>query len=202
MIRTLIAESNALIRAGLSLFLDREPDIKVVAELDRPRDVIPAACAFEAAVAVLDSDMAVHDRFAAVRALRAAVPACGSLIVASASDKPSDLRAAFTACADGVVREDSEPDKITEAVRRIAAGGKAVDPDIAFSALNSADNPLTPREVDVLRLVAEGSPVREIAGELYLSAGTVNNYLSRAIGKTGARNRVDAIRIADQAGWI
>lgn len=202
MIRTLIAETNALVRAGLSSFLDREPDIKVVAELGRSQDLISAACALGAQVAVLDADMAAPDRFAAVRALRAAVPACGSLIMASASDKPYDLRAAFTACADGVVREDSDPDKITEAVRRIAAGGKAVDPDLAFSALNNADNPLTPREVDVLRLVAGGSPVREIAGELYLSAGTVNNYLSRAIGKTGARNRVDAIRIADQAGWL
>jgi two-component system, NarL family, response regulator DesR len=201
-IRTLIGESNALVRAGLSAFLEREPDIKVVAELDRSQEVIPAACAFGAEVAVLDAGMAARDRFAPVRALHAAVPGCGALIMASASDKPRELREALTACADGVVLRESDPGEITEAVRRVAAGGKAVDPDIAFSALNSADNPLTPREVDVLRLVAEGAPVREIAAELCLSAGTVNNYLSRVIGTTGARNRVDAIRIADQAGWI
>jgi two-component system response regulator DesR len=201
-IRTLIAESNALIRAGLSAFLDQEPDIKVVAELDRSHDVMTGVCAFGAQVAVLDADMAACDGFAAVRALRSAVPACGSLIMASATDKPRELREAFTACADGVVLKESDPGEITEAVRRVAAGGKAVHPDIAFSALSSADNPLTPREVDVLGLVAQGAPVKEIAADLCLSAGTVNNYLSRAIGKTGARNRVDAIRIADQAGWI
>lgn len=202
MICTLIAESNALIRAGLSSLLDRENDIKIVAELDRSEAIVPAAWAHRAEVAVVDAELVTHDAFAAVRALHSAVPGCGSLIMTSTSVNPCELREAFAACADGVVLKDSDPGKITEAIRRVAAGRKAVDPDLAFSALNSAASPLTPREVDVLRLVAQGSPAKEIAAKLYLSVGTVNNYLSRTIGKTGARNRIDAIRIADSAGWI
>jgi two-component system response regulator DesR len=200
-IRTLIAESVALVRVGLSSFLADEPGIKVVAELDRPGTVVPAACALEPDVAVVDGVMAGHDGYATVRALHAAVPACGTVIMAT-SRSTCELRAAIAACADGFVLKDSPPSKITEAIRRVAAGGKAIDPDLAFSALNSPANPLTPREVDVLRLAALGAPAPEIAGELCLSVGTVRNYLSRVIGKTGARNSVDAIRIAGGAGWL
>jgi two-component system response regulator DesR len=97
---------------------------------------------------------------------------------------------------------DVAPEFITEAVRRVARGKKVVDPDLAFAALNTARNPLTDRELDVLRLASEGSTTAEIAGHLCLSVGTVRNYLSRAITKTGGRNRVDAIRIAVGAGWF
>jgi two-component system response regulator DesR len=200
-IRTLIAESVALVRLGLVAVLAKEPDIKVVAELDRPEPVVPAACRLQPDVAVVDGYMAAYDGFATIRELHAAVPSCGSVIMASSSS-PCELREAVAACPDGLVVKDSAPDKITEAIRRVAAGKKALDPDLAFSALNSEASPLTPREVDVLRLAAQGAPAMEIAGELYLSVGTVRNYMSRVIGKTGARNRVDAIRIADRAGWL
>jgi two-component system response regulator DesR len=120
----------------------------------------------------------------------------------ASSHNPCRLREAVTANADGFVVEESAPEKIAEAIRRVAAGRKALDPDLAFSALNIMASPLTPRELDVLRLAAEGAPAMEIASELYLSVGTVRNYISRAIGKTGARTRVDAIRIAEGAGWL
>lgn len=201
MIRTLIAESAALMRAGLLVLLTRQPDIKVVAELDRPELFIPAARQLQPDVAVVDGVIAGHDGFAAIRQLHAAVPACASIIM-SASHSPCELREAVAARADGFVVKDSEPDKITEAIRRVAAGKKALDPDLAFSTLTSRASPLTPREVDVLRLAANGEPAVEIAGSLYLSVGTVHNYMSRVIGKTGARNRVDAIRIAQGAGWL
>ena len=201
MIRTLIAESVALVRMGLTASLADEPDIKVVAELDRPGTVVPAACALEPDVAVVDGVMVEHDGYATVRSLHAAVPACHSVIMA-ASRSACELRAAVAARADGFVLKDAAPNKVTEAIRRVAAGGKAIDPELAFSALNSPANPLTPREVDVLRLAALGAPSPEIARELCLSVGTVRNYLSRIIGKTGARNRVNAIRIADGAGWL
>jgi two-component system response regulator DesR len=200
-IRTLIAEDVALIRVGLTAFLAKEPDIKVVAELDRPETLIPTALASQPDVAVVDGSMTAHDGFATIRALHAAVPACGSIIMAS-SPNPCELRAAVAACAEGFLLKDSDPDKITEAIRRVAAGRKAIDPDLAFFALDSAASPLTPREADVLRLAAQGTPAMEIASELYLSVGTVRNHMSRVIGKTGARNSVDAIRIADHAGWL
>jgi two-component system, NarL family, response regulator DesR len=200
-IRTLIAESVALMRAGLLVFLASEPDIKVVAELDRPELVIPAACQMQPDVAVIDGAIAAQDGFAAIRELHKAAPACASIIM-SASYSPSELREAIAAHADGFVVKDSDPGKITDAIRRVAEGKKALDPEIAFSTLASQVSPLTPREVDVLRLAAQGEPAVEIAGRLFLSVGTVHNYMSKVIGKTGARNRVDAIRIAECAGWL
>jgi two-component system response regulator DesR len=201
MIRTIIVESAALIRTGLLVLLAEEPDIKVVAELDRPELVVPTARSSEPDVVLVDGDMAARDGFATIQALHAAVPAC-ALVVMSSSRSPCELRKAVAAHADGFVAKDSAPDKITEAIRRVAAGKKALDPDLAFSTLNSLASPLTAREEDVLRLVAQGEPAMEIADKLYLSVGTVRNYMSRVIGKTGARNRVDAIRIAEGAGWL
>jgi two-component system response regulator DesR len=200
-IRTLIAESGTLMRTGLLVLLAREPDIKVVAELDQPTLVIPAACQLRPDVAVIDGAMVAHDGFATIRELHAAVPGCASVIM-SASHSPCTLRDALAACADGFVAKDGDPDTITDAIRRVAAGNKALDPDLAFSTLTSRASPLTPREADVLRLAAQGEPAVGIAGRLYLSVGTVHNYMSRVIGKTGARNRVDAIRIAEDAGWL
>ncbi|HEX8007534.1 MAG TPA: response regulator transcription factor [Trebonia sp.] len=200
MIRTLVAGRVALIRAGLLALLARQPDMEVVAELDRAELVVPAAGTSQPDVAVIAEGVAGQG-FATIRALRAAVPSCGSVIVAS-GHSPGKLREAVAASADGFVLMESAPEKIAEAVRRVAAGGKALDPDLVFSALNTAASPLTAREMDVLRLAAQGAPATEIADELYLSVGTVRNYMSRVIGKTGARSRVDAIRIAEGAGWL
>lgn len=200
MIRTLIAESAVVMRTGLLAILSREPDIEVVAELDRPELVVPAASRLQPDVAVVDGAMAALDGFATIRQLHAAVPACGSVLMSSA-DNPLDLREAMAAPAAGLVEKDSDPDKFTDAVRRVAAGEKVLDPDLASNLAGPA-SPLTPREVDVLRLAARGEPAIEIAGTLYLSVSTVHNYMSRAIGKTGGRNRADAIRIAADAGWL
>jgi two-component system response regulator DesR len=200
-IRTLIAESVALVRAGLLALLVKEPDIKVVAEIDQRALVVPAVCRLQPDVAVVDGDIAAYDGFSTIRELRARVPACGSVIMSS-SRSPCGLRELIAACPDGLVVKDSDPDMITEAIRRVAAGKKALDPEPVFSTLNSAASPLTAREIDVLRLAAQGAPDTEIADELYLSVGTVRNYMSRVIGKVGARNRVDAIRIAGRAGWL
>jgi two-component system, NarL family, response regulator DesR len=199
-IRTLVAERVALIRVGLLVLLARQPDIQVVAELDRAELVVPAAATSRPGVAVIAESIAGQG-FATIRALREAVPACGSIIMAS-GHSPCKLREAVAASADGFVVMESAPEKITEAIRQVATGGKALDPDLAFSALNTETCPLTAREVDVLRLAAKGAPATEIADELYLSVGTVRNYISRVIGKTGARSRVDAIRIAEGEGWL
>jgi two-component system response regulator DesR len=196
----LIVEKVTLIRAGLLAVLAKHADIEVVAELDQPDFVIPTARAANPDVAVIDEDIAGPE-FATLRALRAAVPDC-ALIVLGRGHSPGKLREAIAASADGFVVAESAPDKITEAIRRVASGKKALDQDLAFSALNTVPSPLTAREIAVLRLAAEGAPAMEIADKLYLSVGTVRNYISRVIGKTGARGRVDAIRIAEDAGWL
>jgi two-component system response regulator DesR len=200
-IRTLIAEQTSLIRAGLVAFLSCSDDIEVVAELQRGDQVVPASRALLPDVAVLAAALPGADGFAAARALHAELPSCHSLIMGDQRD-PAGLRRAVAAHASGFVVRDAAPDFITEAVRRVATGRKVIDPDLAFAALNAAKNPLTSRELDALRLAAQGATTAEIARDLCLSVGTVRNYLSRAIAKTDARNRVDAIRIAVGAGWL
>jgi two-component system, NarL family, response regulator DesR len=200
-IRTLIAEQTSLIRAGLVAFLSCCDDIEVVAELQHGDQVVPASRALLPDVAVLAAALPGAGGFATARALHAELPSCHSLIMGDQRD-PAGLRRAVAAHASGFVARDAAPEFITEAVRRAARGRKVIDPDLAFAALNAAKNPLTTRELDALRLAAQGATTAEIAKDLCLSVGTVRNYLSRAIAKTDARNRVDAIRIAVGAGWL
>lgn len=201
MIRTVIAERIALIRAGLVACISHERDIEVVAELDRREPVVPTVSSLQPDVVVIDGDIACQDGFAVIQALHTATPSCHTLIMAT-RPYPRDLRKAVAAHATGFVLKDSSPEDISEAIRQVAKGMKAVDPDLAFATLDATANPMTPRECDVLRLAAEGASTAEIAGQLCLTAGTVRNHISSIITKVGARNRVDAIRIADQSGWL
>lgn len=200
MIRTLVAESSVLIRTGLITLLAGQPDIEVVAELEEAGLLVSAADASQPDVAIIAEEIA-GSGFAAIRALRETVPGCRAVVMVS-RHSPGRLREAVRAGADGFVERVPVPGTIIEAIRLIASGRKALDPDLAFSALNTEASPLTPREIDVLRLAAEGAPAMEIATALYLSVGTVRNYISRAVEKTGARTRMDAIRIAEGAGWL
>jgi two-component system, NarL family, response regulator DesR len=200
-ISTLIAERVALIRAGLVACISQECDIKVVAEVDRGEQVLPAASSLSPDVALIDDDIACCNGFAVIDALHTVTPSCRTLIMAT-KPRPCDLRKAISAHATGFVRKDSALEDISEAIRHVANGGRTLDPDLAFAALDTPVNPMTPRECDVLRLAAEGAPTAEIARLLCLTAGTVRNHISSIIAKIGARNRVDAIRIADYCGWL
>jgi two-component system response regulator DesR len=201
MIRTVIAERIALIRAGLMACIATERDIEVVAEVDRRESVVPTIASLRPDVAIIDGDIACPDRFAVIRALHTITPSCRTLIMAS-RPSPGDLRKAVAAHAAGFVRKDASPEIISAAIRQVAKGLKALDPDLAFATLDAPVNPMTLREGDVLRLAAGGASTGEIAGQLCLTAGTVRNHISSIITKFGARNRVDAIRIADRSGWL
>jgi two-component system, NarL family, response regulator DesR len=200
-IRTLIAERVALTRAGLVACLSREPDIEVAAELDRGEQLLPAATALRPDVALISDDIACGSGFAVIDDLHAAAPSCRTLIMA-AKPSPCDLRKAVAAHATGFVCKDSSLQEISDAIRQVASGRRALDPDLAYATLDTPANPMTPRERDVLRLAAEGAPTADIAGQLCLTNGTVRNYISSVIAKIGARNRVDAIRIAGHSGWL
>jgi two-component system response regulator DesR len=200
-IRTLIADRTALIRAGLVACLARERDIEVVAELDCRDRVLPAVFTLRPDVAVLDDALACPDGFAVVHALHTITPSCHTLIMAT-RPQPRDLRQAVAAHATGFVLKDASPQAIRQAICQVAKGMKVLDPDVAFATLDCPANPMTPRECDVLRLAAAGAPTAEIAGKLCLAAGTVRNHISNIIAKTGARNRIDAIRMADHCGWL
>lgn len=186
---------------GLAALLSAAGDIEVIAELERGDQVLSTAQVLLPDVAVLAAGLPGLDGFAAADALHLKLPSCHSLIIGEQRD-PSDLRRAVAAHATGFIVSDAPSEFIADAVRRAATGRKVVDPDLAFAALHAAPSPLTPREADALRLAGEGSTTLEIAAELCLSVGTVRNYLSRAVTKTGARNLVDAIRIAEGAGWF
>jgi two-component system, NarL family, response regulator DesR len=190
-----------LMRAGLVALLSRADDIEIVAEVARGDQVMRVAQELLPDVAVLGAVLPGSDGFAVAVTLHAVLPSCHSLIIVERRD-PSVVWQTVAAHATGFVAWEAEPEHITGAIRRAAKGRKVIDPDLAFAALDAAQNPLTSREIDALRLAAEGATTAEIAERLYLSVGTVRNYLSRSITKTGARNRVDAIRIASGSGWL
>jgi two-component system response regulator DesR len=188
-------------RAGVVSLLSRADDIEIVAEVAHGDEVVKVAQKLLPDVAVLGVALPGTDGFAVAVTLHEELPSCHSLIIGERRD-PSVLRRAVAAHATGFVVPEATLEHITEAIRRAAKGRKVIDPDLAFAAINAAQNPLTSRELDALRLAAEGDTTAEIAEQLCLSVGTVRNYLSRSITKTGARNRVDAIRIARGSGWL
>jgi two-component system response regulator DesR len=200
-IRLLIADDQALVRGALAALLDLEADLTVVAEVGRGDEVVAAAREHRPDVALLDVEMPGLDGIAAAAALRKAVPACKVLMVTTFG-RPGYLRRAMAAGASGFVVKDTPARQLADAVRRIAAGLRVVDPTLAAETLASGDSPLTPREADALRAAREGGTVADVAGHLGLSEGTVRNHLSAAIGKTGARTRAEAVRLADENGWL
>jgi two-component system response regulator DesR len=200
-IRILLADDQALVRGALAALLNLEPDLEVVAEVGRGDEVVTQARATRPDVALLDVEMPGLDGIAATAAVRAALPTCRVLVVTTFG-RPGYLRRAMAAGASGFVVKDTPARQLADAVRRVAAGLRVVDPTLAAETLASGDSPLTPREVDVLRSARTGGTVADIATALALSEGTVRNHLSSAIGKTGARTRAEAVRLAEENGWL
>ncbi|HET6213147.1 MAG TPA: response regulator transcription factor [Micromonosporaceae bacterium] len=201
MIRLLLADDQALVRGALAALLSLEPDLEVVAEVDRGDEVVAAARDSRPDVALLDVEMPGLDGIAATAALRAALPATRVLVVTTFG-RPGYLRRAMEAGASGFVVKDTPARQLADAVRRVASGLRVVDPTLAAETLAAGESPLTPRETGVLRAARDGGTVADIAGVLHLSEGTVRNHLSAAIGKTGARTRAEAVRLADEHGWL
>jgi two-component system response regulator DesR len=200
-IRLLLADDQELIRKALAALLDLEDDFSVVASVGRGDEVVAAAQRTGAEVALLDIEMPGIDGLAAAAVLSQQVPTCRSLILTTFG-RPGFLRRAMDAGANGFVVKDAPAEQLADAIRRVAAGERVVDPALAAETLAHGASPLSSRERDVLVASREGATVAEIAGRLYLSEGTVRNYLSAAIAKTGARNRSEASRIAEDKGWL
>ena len=201
MIRVLLADDQALVRGALAALLDLERDIEVVAEVGRGDEVVDAARSKEVEVCLLDIEMPGLDGIEVAAALRAELPECRSLIVTTFG-RPGYLRRALEAGASGFVVKDTPARELADAVRRVHAGLRVVDPSLATESLLGGPNPLTDREREVLNAALDGSPVATIAARLHLSAGTVRNYLSSAIGKTSTATRVEAARTAQDNGWL
>jgi two-component system response regulator DesR len=181
--------------------LDLEDDLTVVADVATGTDIVPAARLHTPDVAVLDIDLPGIDGLTAAAQLFAELPRCNVLIL-TAHARPANLRAALDAHVAGFLAKDTSARELVAAIRTVAAGGRVIDPDVAIAAISTRPSPLTPRETEVLRLHAQGADPRDIASTLFLSYGTVRNYLAAATDKLGARNRTDAVIIASQHGWL
>jgi two-component system response regulator DesR len=201
MVRLLLADDQELIRSALAALLALEADFEVVAAVGRGDEVVAAALAHQPDVALLDIDMPGIDGLAVAGLLAREVPQCRSLILTTFG-RPGYLRRALESGARGFVVKDAPPEQLADAIRRVVAGELVVDPVLAAETLASGASPLTARERDVLVAARPGATVAEIAGKLFLAEGTVRNYLSAAIAKAGARNRAEAVRTADERGWL
>ena len=201
MIRVLVAEDMRILRDMLVSTLNLEEDFKVVAEVADGTGVVPAALAERPDLAVLDIDMPGLDGLAAAAELHERLPACRAVIL-TVLGHPGQLRQALAAHVSGFLVKDAPSDQLIGVLRRVAAGERVVDPKLALATLEVAESPLSAREAEVPRRFAAGAEPAEIAVELFLFYGIVRNYLASAVTKLGGRNRMEAVRIATEAGWL
>ena len=205
-IGVLLAEDQAMVREALAALLGLEPDIEVAAQVGRGDEVLPTALALAAAgtpvdVALLDIEMPGIDGLAAAELLHRELPGI-RIVILTTFGRPGFLRRAMEVGVSAFMVKDAPAAELAAAIRRVLAGERVIDPNLAAAALADGVNPLTPRERAVLEASADGSVNPEIAAKLFLSEGTVRNYLSACIQKTGARNRAEAVRIAHEKGWL
>jgi two-component system response regulator DesR len=200
-IRVLLAEDQAMIREALAALLSFEDDIEVVAQVGRGDEVAASALASKPDVALLDIEMPGMDGLTAAATLRATLPGT-RIVILTTFGRPGYMRRAMESGVSGFILKDSPADKLAETIRQVRDGKKVIDPELAAAALAEGASPLTPRERDVLAASQDGATIAEIAAALFLSEGTVRNYLSACIQKTGARNRTEALRVAEERGWL
>lgn len=201
MIRVVLAEDMHMVRGALIALLALEPDIEVVADISSGDLIVPTVVRHRPDVAVIDIDLPVVDGLTAAARLHDAAPGTRTLILTNLG-RPGTLRRALAAKVGGYILKDAPPRELADAIRAVARGERVVDSQLALAAWDGGDCPLTARELDVLRLAAGGDDVPEIAAALHLSQGTVRNYLTAAGTKLHARNRLDTVRIAYEAGWL
>ncbi|MFF3666926.1 response regulator transcription factor [Microtetraspora malaysiensis] len=197
MIRVLLADDERLIRQAIAMLLGLEADIEVVAQVGRGDLVAQAVREHEPDVLVLDVEMPGMDGLSVAESL----PGRAMLILTSFG-RPGYLRRALAAGVRGFVPKDASAEELARAIRKVHSGGRYLDPEMAAAAMTAGENPLTERERDALALAGKGASVARIAAELHLTEGTVRNYLSSAISKLGGGNRITAIRVAQDMGWI
>jgi two-component system, NarL family, response regulator DesR len=200
-IKIMIAEDQAMVRQALVALLGLEPDIEVVAQAATGDEALAMATKHQPDVAVLDIEMPGPSGIDVARQLRQDGFG-GQVVIVTTFGRPGYLRAAMAAGASGFLLKDAPAVQLAEAIRRVAAGERVVDPALAAAALAEGESPLTARETDVLAAAASHDAISEIASRLHLSPGTVRNHLSAAMQKLGARNRAEAVQMAQRKGWL
>jgi two-component system response regulator DesR len=200
-IRVLLAEDQGMVRGALASLLGLEPDIEVVAQVARGDEVLGVAQSVGPDVALLDIEMPGASGLEALAQLRGALPGCRILILTTFG-RPGYLRRAMETGASGFLLKDAPAQELASAIRRAVAGERIVDPGLAAAALSEGESPLTAREAEVLAASRNYATVADIAGALYLSPGTVRNHLSSVMQKLDARNRAEALKLAEEKGWV
>ena len=200
-VRVLLAEDQQMMRGALALLLGLEPDLEVVAQVATGDAIVAKALECRPDVALLDIELPGRSGLDAAGDLRAALPSCRVLFLTTFA-RPGYLRRAMEAGAAGFLVKDGPVEDLADAIRRVLRGERVIDPALAAAALSAGPSPLTQREQDVLNAAADGATIADIATRVFLSESTVRNYLSSAIGKTGTRNRMEAVRAARQQGWL
>lgn len=190
-----------MMRGALAVLLDLEEDLEVVAQVADGTEIVPTALTSRPDVALLDIELPGLDGIEAARRLREELPEC-RVIMVTTFGRPGYLRRALEAGARGFLVKDGPVDGLADSIRQVIAGENVVDPAIAAAALRAGPDPLTGRERDVLTVAGDGASIADIAARLHLSESTVRNYLSAAIGKTGTRNRMEAVLAARRNGWL
>jgi two-component system response regulator DesR len=201
MIRVLLAADQAMVRGALAALLRLEGDIAVIAEVARGDAVVPTALTTRPDVALLDIEMPGGDGLQAAQVLHTALPAC-RVVILTTFGRSGYLRRAMESGAVGFLLKDAPAAELAVAIRRVCAGERVVDPDLALAALSEGENPLSGRERDVLAASLDGASIADIASRLSLAEGTVRNHLSTAIQKLGVHNHMEAARRAEQMGWL
>jgi two-component system response regulator DesR len=201
MIRVLLAEDQTMVRGALASLLELEPDIEVVAQVARGDEVEAAALGARPDVALLDIEMPGITGLEAAGRLADRLPDCRVLILTTFG-RPGYLRRAIASGAAGFMLKDAPITELAGAIRRAAAGERVVDPGLAAAALSEGESPFTAREHEVLIASRQHATVADIAAALYLSPGTVRNHLSSVMQKLGAANRAEALRVAEEKGWL
>ena len=201
MIRILLVEPMNLLRGALAATLSLEEDLVVVADLGALDQAPDMARAVRPDVAVVNIALLAGAGLATIARLTADNPHCATLMLAG-PDEPARLNRALDLRVDGVVGTQAAPCELVRGIRRVVRGERVIDASLAVAMVAAPRSPLSPRELDVLSVAASGVPSTEVAAELHLSAGTVRNYISAILRKTGARNRLEAVRLAEGAGWF
>jgi two-component system, NarL family, response regulator DesR len=200
-IRVLLAEDQAMVRGALASLLSLEDDIEVVAQVGRGDEVLAAAAHSRPDVALLDIGLPGQDGLEVAAALRASLPAV-RVVMLTTFNRPGYLRRAMEAGAAGFLLKDAPAEELARALRAAVAGQRVVDPGLAAAALSQGENPLTTREQEVLAASRRHGTVAELAAALHLSPGTTRNHLSAIMQKLDAHSRIEAIRVAEERGWL
>lgn len=201
MIRVVIAEDQALVLGALAALLKLEPDLDVVGTAQNGRDALALCTSLRPDILLTDIEMPLMTGLELATALAEQGAPCKVIIVTTFS-RAGFLRRALATGVRGYLLKDTPAEQLAAAIRNVHGGGRAVAPELALESWSGGEDPLTERERQVLRLAGEGKTSADIAGMVHLSEGTVRNYLSEAISKLNAANRVEAYRLARDAGWL